>query len=52
MLPCLSKEKDDANFKLMSERIKSKSLQKLLTEEKQLLQAEVAAITAERDRFY
>lgn len=35
----------------MSERIKSKSVQKLLTEEKQLYQAEISAITSERDRY-
>ena len=43
-------EKDDANFKLMSERIKFNSLHKILAEEKQLILAEVAAITGERDR--
>ena len=46
-----SKEKDDANFKLMSERIKSNSIQKILIEEKQLLQSEVSAITAEKDKM-
>ncbi|XP_063620484.1 E3 ubiquitin-protein ligase Bre1 [Cydia splendana] len=35
------REKDDANFKLMSERIKANSLHKLLREEKQLLQEKV-----------
>ncbi|XP_028163425.1 E3 ubiquitin-protein ligase Bre1 isoform X2 [Ostrinia furnacalis] len=35
------REKDDANFKLMSERIKANSLHKLLREEKQLLQEQV-----------
>lgn len=35
------REKDDANFKLMSERIKANSLHKLLREEKQLLQDQV-----------
>lgn len=47
----ISQEKDDANFKLMSERIKAKSVQKLLTEEKQLFQAEISAIIAERDKY-
>lgn len=37
------REKDDANFKLMSERIKANSLHKLLREEKQLLQEQVSA---------
>ena len=32
------REKDDANFKLMSERIKSNQIQKLLREEKEVLQ--------------
>lgn len=36
------REKDDANFKLMSERIKANSLHKLLREEKQLLQEQVS----------
>ncbi|XP_013180604.1 PREDICTED: E3 ubiquitin-protein ligase BRE1B [Papilio xuthus] len=35
------REKDDANFKLMSERIKANSLHKLLREEKQLLHEKV-----------
>jgi E3 ubiquitin-protein ligase BRE1 len=45
------KEKDDANLKLMSERIKAQNIQKLLTEEKQLFQSELSAITAEKDRL-
>ena len=34
------REKDDANFKLMSERIKSNQIQKLLREEKEVLQVQ------------
>ena len=44
-------EKDDANFKLMSDRIKSNSIQKIINEEKQLLISEVAAISAENDKM-
>ena len=36
------REKDDANFKLMSERIKSNQIQKLLREEKEVLQEQVS----------
>lgn len=35
------REKDDANFKLMSERIKSNQLHKLAREEKQVLNDQV-----------
>ena len=35
------REKDDANFKLMSERIKSQQIQKLLKEEKESLTEQV-----------
>ena len=35
------REKDDANFKLMSERIKSQQVQKLQREEKVLLEEQV-----------
>ncbi|XP_060078358.1 E3 ubiquitin-protein ligase Bre1-like [Ylistrum balloti] len=38
------KEKDDANFKLMSERIKSNQIQKLLREEKEVLADQVNTI--------
>lgn len=38
------KEKDDANFKLMSERIKSNQIQKLLREEKEVLAEQVATL--------
>lgn len=34
----------------MSERIKAKSIQKLLNDEKKLLEAEISAIISERDR--
>ena len=34
----------------MSERIKANTMQKLLVEEKNLLQAEAAAMNAERER--
>ena len=36
------REKDDANFKLMSDRIKANQMQKLLREEKQVLEDQVA----------
>lgn len=36
------KEKDDANFKLMSDRIKANQLHKLLREEKQVLEEQVS----------
>lgn len=35
------REKDDANFKLMSDRIKSNQMHKLLREEKQILEDQV-----------
>ena len=35
----------------MSERIKSNSIQKILNEEKQLLQSEVAALNAEKEKM-
>jgi E3 ubiquitin-protein ligase BRE1 len=38
------KEKDDANFKLMSDRIKSNQLHKLLREEKQVLEEQVSLL--------
>ncbi|KAH9502828.1 E3 ubiquitin-protein ligase BRE1B [Bulinus truncatus] len=38
------REKDDANFKLMSERIKSNQIQKLLREDKDVLTEQVAAL--------
>jgi len=41
------KEKDDANFKLMSERIKSQQIQKLLKEEKESLTEQVIALNAQ-----
>ena len=41
------REKDDANFKLMSERMKSNQVQKLLREEKQVLQDQVTTIHAQ-----
>jgi len=43
-------EKDDANFKLMSERIKYNSVQKVLLEEKELLQSQINAINTEKSR--
>ncbi|CAB3373401.1 Hypothetical predicted protein [Cloeon dipterum] len=39
------REKDDANFKLMSERIKSNQLHKLAREEKQVLNDQVATLS-------
>lgn len=41
------REKDDANFKLMSERIKSQQIQKLLKEEKESLTEQVLALNAQ-----
>lgn len=41
------KEKDDANFKLMSERIKSQQIQKLLKEEKESLTEQIIALHAQ-----
>jgi len=41
------REKDDANFKLMSERIKSQQIQKLLKEEKESLTEQVIALNAQ-----
>ncbi|XP_060571175.1 E3 ubiquitin-protein ligase Bre1-like [Ruditapes philippinarum] len=38
------REKDDANFKLMSERIKANQIQKLLREEKEVLAEQVSTI--------
>ena len=42
-----AREKDDANFKLMSERIKSQQIQKLLKEEKESLTEQVIALNAQ-----
>lgn len=39
------REKDDANFKLMSDRIKANQLHKMLREEKQILQEQVINMT-------
>ena len=50
-LPFASQEKDDANFKLMSERIKSNSVQKLLVEEKDLMQSQLTAQSTEKARL-
>ena len=47
----LLQEKDDANFKLMSERIKSNSVQKLLLEEKDLLHSQLVALNTEKQRL-
>lgn len=41
------REKDDANFKLMSERIKSNQIQKLLQEEKAVLEEHKLSLTAQ-----
>ncbi|XP_067012730.1 E3 ubiquitin-protein ligase Bre1 isoform X2 [Anabrus simplex] len=41
------REKDDANFKLMSERIKSNQLHKLAREEKDVLKEQVATLTTQ-----
>jgi len=44
------KEKDDANFKVISERIKASSMQKLLMEEKDLLQSQLLGLGQEKSR--
>nr|XP_022339976.1 E3 ubiquitin-protein ligase Bre1-like isoform X1 [Crassostrea virginica] len=41
------KEKDDANFKLMSERIKANQIQKLLREEKEVLADQVVTLQSQ-----
>ncbi|XP_023706608.1 E3 ubiquitin-protein ligase Bre1 isoform X4 [Cryptotermes secundus] len=41
------REKDDANFKLMTERIKSNQLHKLAREEKDVLKEQVATLTTQ-----
>ncbi|GLH01683.1 Laminin subunit alpha [Gryllus bimaculatus] len=41
------REKDDANFKLMTERIKSNQLHKLAREEKEVLKEQVATLTTQ-----
>ena len=41
------KEKEDANIKLMSERIKFNSIQQLLTEEKDLVAAHLSSVKQE-----
>jgi len=41
------REKDDANFKLMSERIKSNKIHKLLQEEKALIESHSATLTSQ-----
>lgn len=38
------REKDDANFKLMSERIKSTQVQKFLNEEKEMLTEQIVSL--------
>ncbi|KAM8794723.1 E3 ubiquitin-protein ligase BRE1B [Eudromia elegans] len=43
------REKDDANFKLMSERIKANQIQRLLRDEKDALAQRVAALKAQVD---
>lgn len=43
------REKDDANFKLMSERIKSNQIHKLLKEEKEMLTEQVISLQVIND---
>ncbi len=45
------KEKDDANFKLMSERIKSNSVHKLLLQEKGLMTNQLTSLSTETQRW-
>ncbi len=44
------KEKDEANFKLMSERIKANSIHKLLLQEKSLTTNQLTALSNETQR--
>ncbi len=44
------KEKDEANFKLMSERIKASCIHKLLLQEKSLTTNQLTALTTETQR--
>ncbi|XP_060659485.1 E3 ubiquitin-protein ligase Bre1 [Drosophila nasuta] len=46
------REKDDANFKLMSERIKANQLHKLLREEKTVLEDQMATATTQIDAMH
>ncbi|KAH8398865.1 hypothetical protein KR222_009349 [Zaprionus bogoriensis] len=46
------REKDDANFKLMSERIKANQLHKLLREEKQVLEDQMATATTQIEAMH
>ncbi|XP_037936187.1 E3 ubiquitin-protein ligase Bre1 [Teleopsis dalmanni] len=46
------REKDDANFKLMSERIKANQLHKLLREEKQVLEDQMATRDAQIEAMH
>ncbi|XP_022221443.2 E3 ubiquitin-protein ligase Bre1 [Drosophila obscura] len=46
------REKDDANFKLMSERIKANQLHKLLREEKTVLEDQMATATSQIEAMH
>lgn len=46
------REKDDANFKLMSERIKGNQIQKLLREEKQILEDQLTTRDAQIEAMH
>lgn len=46
------REKDDANFKLMTERIKSNQLHKLLREEKEVLKDQVRSVQQGNSFFH
>ena len=43
------REKDDANFKLVSERIKLENVQKILQEEKEIYAQQVRLTTTQAD---
>lgn len=45
------REKDDANFKLMSERIKSNQVQKFLNEEKEMLTEQIVSLQVRNNLF-
>ena len=50
LLYCLvTSEKDDANFKLMSERVKAINLHRLVCEERDTLSSQMFSVIKERD---
>ena len=49
LVPLASSEKDDANFKLMSERVKAINLHRLVGEERDTLTSQMFSVIKERD---